>query len=253
MAYSRRRQQRVGGGQSPAPADSNGLLQRGVQALAVLGLGISAYLTYLHYSESTAALCTEGSGCDIVRSSSYSAILGIPVAMLGLVGFALILGISFSKLSPFRKGLSLYILALTGVTFSAYLTYLEVAVINAICPYCLVSASLMAGILVLLLLRRPLVPGLSTNALKWYSGPVVLVVVAGSTMAYRGADTVEGEATAFQIALAQHLTAGNAAMYGAYWCPTAPTRKSSLGTPSSTSTTWSATPRARPPTRLSAS
>jgi uncharacterized membrane protein len=256
MAYSRRRQQPVGGGQPPAHTDSTGLLHRGVQVLAVLGLGISAYLTYLHYSKSIAALCTEGSGCNIVRSSSYSAILSIPVAMLGLVGFAVILGISFSKLSPFRKGLSLYLLALAGVTFSAFLTYLAVAVINVLCLYCLISSSLMVGILVLHLLRHPLVPSLSTDDLKWYRSLVAVagaVAVVGSMMAYRGADMVEGEAAIFQIALAQHLTAENAAMYGAYWCPHCANQKKLFGAPSSTSPTWSATPRVKRPTLLSAS
>ena len=230
MAYGRRQRKRVGRGQPAVKAASNRLLQRWVQALAVLGLGVSAYLTYLHYNESTAALCAEGSGCDIVRSSSYSTVMGNPVALLGVVGFALVLGISFSRLSPFRKGLSLYLLALAGVTFSAYLTYLEVAVINAICSYCVASASLMAGILLLLLLQRPLMPRLSADSVRLYSGLVMAVVLLGSIVACRGTDDgAGGVATPYQVALAQHLTAERDTMYGAYWCPHCAEQKKLFG------------------------
>jgi uncharacterized membrane protein len=189
-----------------------------VRGLALLGLDVSAYLTYLHFSEASAVLCTEGSGCDVVRGSDYSALWGIPVALLGTVGFASVLAISFSSLTPFRKGVSTYFLALAGVTFSAYLTYLEVAVIDAICPYCVVSAALMAGILVTLFLRRPLVPGLSVDSLRLYSGIVVIAVLLGSIVAYQGSDDGGGIATPYQVSLAQHLNDSGAVMYGAYWC-----------------------------------
>ena len=190
-----------------------------VRVLAVLGLGVSSYLTYLHYSEASAVFCTQGSGCDIARSSGYSTVLGIPVALLGLVGFALVLGVSLSRLTPFRKGLSLFLVALAGVTFSAYLTYLEIVVIHAICPYCVLSASLMAAILLVLLLQRPLVPGLSAGSLRLYSVLVVVVVVLGSLGAYSGTDEGTVTSTPYQVALAKHLRDEGAVMYGAFWCP----------------------------------
>lgn len=230
MADSRRRRQQLRQEQPASALVPERLLQGLVRVLALLGLGVSAYLAYLHYSEATAALCTEGSGCDIVRSSHYSTFLGIPVAVLGMVGFALILVVSFSRISPFRKGMSLYLLALTGVTFSAYLTYLEVAVIRALCPYCLVSASLMTGILLLLFLQRPLVPGISRDSLRLYSGLVVLAVVLVSLVGFRETGEIgDGGDATYQVALAQHLRAKGAVMYGAYWCPHCANQKKLFG------------------------
>lgn len=230
MAASRGRRQQTNREQPASPLIPHVLSQGLVRVLAVLGVGVSAYLTYLYYSESTAALCTEGSGCDIVRSSSYSIILGIPIALLGVVGFALILAVSFSRLSPFSKGLSLYLLALAGVTFSAYLTYLEIAVIHAICPYCVASALLMVGVLLLLLLQRPLVPRLSTSSLRLYSGMVVGIVLLGSLAAYQGAsEGTGGAATAYQVAVARHLSDRGVVMYGAYWCPHCADQKKLFG------------------------
>lgn len=231
MAANRGENRRRSGPERPAaPGAFRRFIPTLVRVLAALGVAVSAYLTYLYYSESTAALCTEGSGCDIVRSSSYSIILGVPIALLGVVGFALILGISFSRLSPFRKGLSMYILALAGVTFSAYLTYLEIAVIHAICPYCVVSASLMVGVLLLLLLQRPLVPRLSASSLRLYSGLVVAVVLLGSLAAYRGAsEGTGGASTAYQVAVARHLSDKGVVMYGAYWCPHCADQKKLFG------------------------
>ena len=200
-----------------------------VRGLAILGLLVSAYLSYLHFSESSAVLCTEDSGCDVVRGSDYSTLWGIPVAVLGLVGYASILGISFSRLTPFRKGVSVYFLALAGVTFAAYLTYLEVAVIHAICPYCVVSALLMTGILVTLFLRRPLVSGLSMDSLRLYSGIVVMVVILGSIVAYQGNNDGGGIATPYQVSLAQHLNDSGVVMYGAFWCSACAEQKARFG------------------------
>ena len=115
-------------------------------ALAVAGLLISAYLTWVHYA-GVAPVCVGGSGgCETVQTSSYATILGVPVAALGLVGYSGLL------LSAFLRGeASLYLgllVALVGTLFSAYLTYLEVFVIHAICEWCVASAALMVGALI---------------------------------------------------------------------------------------------------------
>jgi uncharacterized membrane protein len=114
--------------------------------LAAAGLLISAYLTWVHFAR-VAPVCVGGSGgCETVQSSRYAAILGVPVSVLGLVGYA---GLLFSAL--LRGGLGVYLgflIALVGTLFSAYLTYLEVFVIHAICQWCVASAAIMVAALI---------------------------------------------------------------------------------------------------------
>jgi len=115
-------------------------------ALAVVGLLISAYLTWVHYA-GVAPVCVGGSGgCETVQASSYATLLGVPVAALGLVGYSGLL------LSAFlRGGAGAYLgllVALVGTLFSAYLTYLELFVIHAICEWCVASATVMVAALI---------------------------------------------------------------------------------------------------------
>lgn len=109
-------------------------------ALSIAGLMISAYLTWTHVQGVVPACVGDSSGCATVQASRYSAILGVLVAALGLAGYAGLL------LSALLKGE-------IGVFFSAYLTWLELFVIRAICQWCLASAALMAGSLLLVALR----------------------------------------------------------------------------------------------------
>jgi len=115
-------------------------------ALAAVGLLISGYLTWVHYA-GVAPECVGGSGgCETVQASSYATILGVPVAALGLVGYSGLL------LSAFLRGgdgayLGLLV-ALVGTLFSAYLTYLELFVIHAVCEWCVASATVMVAALI---------------------------------------------------------------------------------------------------------
>jgi uncharacterized membrane protein len=114
-------------------------------ALAVVGILISAYLTWVHYM-GVAPVCVGGSGgCETVQSSSYATILGVPVAVVGLVGYSSLL---FSASLRGEIGVYLgFLVSLVGAFFSAYLTYLEIFVIHAICEWCLASAALMGAAL----------------------------------------------------------------------------------------------------------
>ena len=116
-------------------------------ALAGVGLLISAYLTWTHFS-GVAPVCISGSGggCETVQSSRYAAILGVPVAALGVVAYA---GLLLSAVLRGEAGAYLGLLiSLVGTLFSTYLTYLEVFVIHALCQWCLTSAAIMVGALV---------------------------------------------------------------------------------------------------------
>jgi uncharacterized membrane protein len=112
-------------------------------ALALVGLLVSCYLTWVHFAGVAPVCVGGGGGCETVQASSYATMLGVPVAALGLVGYSGLL------LSAFLRGeASLYLgllVALVGTLFSAYLTYLEVFVIHAICEWCVASATLMVA------------------------------------------------------------------------------------------------------------
>jgi len=117
--------------------------------LCLAGLAVAGYLTYVHYEE-IAPVCTTG-GCEKVQSSTYSELAGVPVALLGLVGYGLI-GISLLWRGDLGHAATAA-LAIAGFGFSAYLTYLELFEIDAICQWCIASAVLMTALLVVSLVR----------------------------------------------------------------------------------------------------
>ena len=111
-----------------------------IAAIGVIGLGVASYLTYVHYAGGE-PVCLASGGCEKVQNSHYAKLAGVPVAVLGLVGYVAILG---SLLVPGETGLFAgALIALSGFGFSAYLTYLELFKIHAICQWCVASAVLM--------------------------------------------------------------------------------------------------------------
>jgi uncharacterized membrane protein len=124
-------------------------------ACCVVGLAISGYLTYVHYA-GVAPICEIAHGCEKVQTSEWSKLAGVPVALLGLLGYAAILASLFVPVeAALLAGAGT---AVIGWAFSAYLTYREVFTIQAICIWCVVSAVLMtvlAAITVVRLMRAP--------------------------------------------------------------------------------------------------
>jgi uncharacterized membrane protein len=109
--------------------------------LTVIGLGVASYLTYVHYS-GIKPVCTAGGSCLKVQTSVYSKLAGVPVALIGLLGYIGILG---SLLVPESENSRLATMAFTlvGFGFSAYLTYRELFTIHAVCEWCASSAGIM--------------------------------------------------------------------------------------------------------------
>jgi len=124
---------------SRAPADRLTLL---VALLSFAGLAVAGYLTYVHYAEID-PVCVSG-GCERVQASDYAELAGLPVALIGVAGYA---AIALSLLARGELGrTATATLSLVGLGFSLYLTYLEVFVIEAICQWCVVSALLMGAL-----------------------------------------------------------------------------------------------------------
>ena len=116
-------------------------LRRVMVVIAILGLALTAYLVYVHYS-GTKPACTAGSTCLKVQTSIYSRIAGVPVALIGLIGY---IGIFASLLVRDRDEVRLATLAMTvlGVCFSGYLTYRELFTLKMVCEECAASAVMM--------------------------------------------------------------------------------------------------------------
>jgi len=114
-------------------------------ALAAVGVAISAYLTWVHFS-GVPALCTDTGSCEQVQSSRFATVAGVPIALLGLGLYLSLLGLSLwqplaaGRAAPALVPLALFALPLAGSLYSAYLTFLELFVIRAICPWCVASA-----------------------------------------------------------------------------------------------------------------
>ena len=114
---------------------SDRALRAAVAVLALAGAGIAAYLTYAKYADAT-IVCSTG-GCETVQSSEYADLLGIPVAVLGLIGYLAILATAFSAGETARVAGAA--LALGGLAFSVYLVVVQVFAIEAYCVWCLAS------------------------------------------------------------------------------------------------------------------
>jgi uncharacterized membrane protein len=111
--------------------------------LAVLGVAVAGYLVYVHYA-GIDPVCNIAHGCHKVQTSQYAELAGVPVALLGLIGYVTLLG---ALLAPGEGARMLAALvALVGFGFSAYLTYRELFTIDAICQWCVASAILMTGL-----------------------------------------------------------------------------------------------------------
>jgi uncharacterized membrane protein len=121
--------------------------------LSLAGLGLSTYLAVLYVSGG-APVCGAIAGCAEVTTSEYAVFAGVPVAVLAVAMYATLLLGSLAVLGldapPAQLRGALPILAAGGVGFSAYLTWVELFVLHAICVYCLGSAALVTAVFALL-------------------------------------------------------------------------------------------------------
>jgi uncharacterized membrane protein len=130
-------------------------LRIALAGVALAGLGVAGYLTSVRLA-GHAPVCVVGGGCRTVQESDYAELAGIPVAVLGLVGYASLL---VAALLPGQLGRAVGLFtALVSFGFSAWLTFAELFIIEAVCAWCVTSAALVTLALVLCVLRA-MAPG----------------------------------------------------------------------------------------------
>jgi uncharacterized membrane protein len=121
---------------------TEGTLRKVATFVAAFGIGVATYIAIADAGGGAPVCLAGGGGCETVANSSYSHLLGVNVAILGIAGYVLILVTALLRGDGAR--MAGFVLALTGLGFSVYLTYLELFVIDAICQWCVASAVLMA-------------------------------------------------------------------------------------------------------------
>jgi len=207
---------------SKQPA-TKGLLRDGpnwpLLVLAVLGMALSAYLSFTAWQGKLAAFCTEGAGCDVVLNSRWSTLFGMPTSFWGFLTYALLAAVAWNRYADTQWRWA-WVISLFGLLFSLYLTSISFFELKAACPYCLASLSIIAVIFIMTTLQRP------ANLPRFSWGPWLgksVGVAAAAIVAlhlhfagyWGGTPTTEDP---WVKALAEHLTKSDAKFYGASWC-----------------------------------
>lgn len=132
---------------------SDRALRAGVALVALAGTAVAGYLTYVHYRPD-ALICTSSGGCETVQESSYAELVGIPVALLGLLAYLAVLALVLWDTEAARTAVAA--IALGGAAFAVYLVALQAFVIDAWCVWCLVNDLLLVPLLAILAVWRVL-------------------------------------------------------------------------------------------------
>lgn len=209
--------------------------------LAALGAVVTAYLTVIKLTGNEAGCPVKG--CDVVLSSPYATVFGLPLALFGLLAYVSMMILAIAPLLPkdpiLRSDLEswtgwfLFLGSTTMMVFSGYLMYLLAFEIKAVCVYCIASAILSTSLFVLAIIGRD---WRDTGQL-FVSGAIVGIIALVSTFGIyaninnpitsnAGIATKSGEA---EIALAKHLNQTGAKFYGAFWCPHCKEQKQLFG------------------------
>src|SRR5882724_2811500 len=122
-----------------------------IALVALGGIAISSVSLYHHFSKSKTSFCdiNEVVNCDLVNRSTYSTVLGVPVALIGILGYLLILSLATVYREKAETPVMLLAVSATGLGFALYLTYIEKFVLAAWCVLCLSSLALIFSEVVL--------------------------------------------------------------------------------------------------------
>jgi uncharacterized membrane protein len=198
--------------------------------LALVGMALSAYLTFSAWQGKQVAFCAVGGGCDVVLSSRWSTLFGIPTSLWGFLTYAMLATVAWNKRADSQWKFA-WVISLFGLVYSVYLTSVSLFVLQAACPYCLTSLTLMTVIFITVTCQRP------ANLPRFAWGPwlakslgVAVVAVLALHLYYAG---VWGDAPQpedpWVRGLAEHLTDTGAKFYGSYYCPHCAEQKEMFG------------------------
>lgn len=126
------------------------LRRRLFAAIAFVALGgtaVSSVSLHHHFSKSKTSFCdiNETFNCDLVNRSRYSTFLGVPVALIGMVGYLLILALATVYREKAETPVMLMVVSAGGLGFALYLAYIEAHVLGAWCILCLTSLALISA------------------------------------------------------------------------------------------------------------
>jgi uncharacterized membrane protein/glutaredoxin len=217
-----------------------------IVAIALFGATLTTYLTITHFAGSGPALCTaQGEGCDLVLSSEYAKIFGIPLTIFGALGYLTLAGLAsapwllapkddFKSREKLKKQTAflLFLVSTATFVFSGYLMYLLAFVIKdangqaAFCVYCVTSAVNMTAIWLLNLFGHDW----EDSGQLFFTGLIMgVLVVVGASGLYSIQSRLTAQNQTFAGRLVQHLKSTNTKMYGAFWCPHCENQKALFG------------------------
>jgi uncharacterized membrane protein len=214
-----------------------------IAAISLFGFSITTYLTVTHFFGQQVALCNvEGSGCDLVLSSEYAKVFGIPLTIFGalgyltlglLAGLPLLLKKDDPKSQNQLKEVSAFLMFMVSSStfvFSGYLMYLlasgSIGAKPQFCIYCITSAINMTLIWLLTIFGNH---WKDIGQLFFTGAIVAIVTLTGTLGVYANQGKLAAQRNTFAGRLAIHLTETNAKMYGAYWCPHCMDQKKKFG------------------------
>jgi uncharacterized membrane protein len=118
-----------------------------IACVALGGVVVSSFSLYHHFSKSKTSFCdiNESFNCDLVNRSTYSTVLGVPVALIGILGYLLILGLATVYREKAETPVMLLIVSVAGLGFALRLTYIEGHVLGVWCILCLTSLAMIVA------------------------------------------------------------------------------------------------------------
>jgi uncharacterized membrane protein/glutaredoxin len=198
--------------------------------LSLLGMGLAAYLTYAAWQQKLVAGCVAGSACDVVLSSRWSTLFGMPTSFWGFLTYALLAAVAWNRNAADQWRWA-WVVSLFGLLYSLYLTSISYLALQAFCPYCLTSLTLLALIFGAVTLQKPTeLPRFSWGPWLGKSVGGALIVILAAHLHYAGyLGKTAGPEDLWVRGLAEHLSQIDAKFYGASWCPHCAQQKELFG------------------------
>lgn len=134
-------------GRNPELSSAGPNLATAIALIAVAGIAVSSVSLYEHFATSGASFCnfSETFNCDVVNHSAYSTVLGVPVALIGIVGYLLVAILATIYRKQPHTPVLLLAASVIGLGFALYLAYVEKFVLGVWCVLCLTSLALISG------------------------------------------------------------------------------------------------------------